>query len=79
VAIKEKRTYCVEVKTQYASQKTRPEDELTRDKIFKLKCLADLYAKYHPNAPQKLTIAAVCVTLISKNEWKVKFYENLLE
>lgn len=79
VAIKSDCTYFVEVKTQYASQKTRPEDELTRNKISKLKCLADLYAKYHADTPQKLSVAAVCVTLIDKENWHVKFYENLLE
>lgn len=79
VAVKNKRTYFIEVKTQSTNQRTEPEDELTRDKIAGLKRLSEFYAMTHPQVPQNLTISAVCVRLRENGDSEVKFYEDVME
>jgi putative endonuclease len=79
VAIKDKKTIFVEVKTRTSYYKGSGIESINTRKILALKRICWFYIKNHPEYPQSLRLDAVLVMVLDNN-WKnckITHFENI--
>lgn len=66
VAVKDNTLIFVEVKARWSNKFGKPEEAVTRSKLWKISKTGEYYSLLHPDLPKKLRIDVVALEIIDK-------------